>query len=149
MLACALSFETAASEHIIEKRDIPILQSWSGTYPVAMLDRLPEAQRTTRAGYIDDDTTFYAVWEAFNPGQKAPAVDFSEQLVLFARNTVYFNRTRIVRVTLEKGVAEIVAIETLSAMPIEDIVAMSLAVVPREGVHFVLVGDEHVAVANP
>jgi hypothetical protein len=46
-------------------------------------------------------------------------------------------------------VAEIIAIETLTAMPIEDRVAMSIAVIPRGGVHFIQVGDEHVPVQNP
>ena len=35
---------------------------------------------------------------------------------------------------MKDGVAEVLAMETMSAMPIEDKVAMSLAVVPRKGI---------------
>ena len=113
---------------------INILQSWSGDYPVAQLDLLPEALRDSPVGYIDDANTFGRIWQAFKPEEAIPAVDFKVNLVLFVRNTQFYNRINIGKVKLEKGVGEIVAMETLSAIPIEDRVAMSLVVVSRKGI---------------
>ena len=42
---------------------------------------------------------------------------------------------------MTEGVAEVLAMETLSAMPIEDKVAMSLAVVPRKGIESIQSSD--------
>jgi hypothetical protein len=41
------------------------------------------------------------------------------------------------KVVLKDGGAEILARETMSSLPIEDKAAMSLAVVPREGIRFI------------
>ncbi len=38
------------------------------------------------------------------------------------------------------------AMETMSAMPIEDKVAMALAVIPRAGVRFIASGNERIGV---
>ena len=113
---------------------INILQSWLGDYPVAQLDLLPETLRDSPVGYIDDANTFGRIWQAFKPEEAIPAVDFKVNLVLFVRNTQFYNRINIGKVKLEKGVGEIVAMETLSAIPIEDRVAMSLVVVSRKGI---------------
>ena len=150
---CGVCFISAlnatAAEYSIEKKELPLLQQWSGDYPISALENLPEGQRSSAVGYINDSETFAAVWGVFNPDEEPPSINFSEQLVVFSRNITYYNRTSIVKVILEKGVAEIIAIETLTAMPIEDRVAMSIAVIPRQGVHFIQVGDEHVTVQNP
>jgi acid phosphatase (class A) len=111
-----------------------ILQSWQGDYPVAQLNQLPEGQRERGIGYIADDKIFENVWEVFKPGEAAPEIDFKSNLVLFARNTQFFNRIRIGKVDIKEGVAEVLAMETMSAMPIEDKVAMCLAAVPRQGI---------------
>jgi len=111
-----------------------IMQSWQGDYPVAGFDQLPEEQRDIGIGYIADGKTFENVWQAFKPGEAVPEIDFKDHLVLFARNTEFFNRIRIGKVKVTDGVAEVLAMETMSAMPIEDKVAMSLAVVPRKGI---------------
>lgn len=50
------------------------------------------------------------------------------------RNTQYYNRLSIGKVMLEEGIAQVLAMETLSARPIEDKVAMSMAAVARKGV---------------
>ena len=56
-------------------------------------------------------------------------------MVVFGKNTQYFNRTTIFKVTLSnEGVAEILAMATMSAIPIEDKVAMSMAIISREGI---------------
>ena len=41
-------------------RDLPILQKWSGDFPVAQIERLPADQRGERVGYIGDPVIFVA-----------------------------------------------------------------------------------------
>ncbi len=127
-------------------KDLPILQNWSGDFPVAQIERLPADQREERVGYIGDPVIFVAVWEAFKPGDPVPAVDFAKNLVVFSRNVHFYNRTSIAKVTVKDGLAEVLAIETLTSMPVEDKVAMALAVIPREGVEFILSGDKRLPV---
>ena len=107
-----------------------ILESWQGDYPVARLDLLPKHLREQAVGFIGDAKTFEAVWKTFKPGEAVPEIDFKTNLVLFARNTQVFTRISIGKVNVTNGVAEILAMETMSAMPIQDKVAMSLVVVP-------------------
>jgi hypothetical protein len=127
-------------------RDLPILQRWSGDYPVAQIDRLPEGQRQTRAGYLGDAETFGRVWQALKPGTFVPVVDFRTHLVVFARNLDFYNRNMISKVVLWHGSAEVVAAETLSARPVEGQVALALALIPRAGVEFIQAGKERVPV---
>ena len=76
-----------------------------------------------------------------------PEIDFKDNLVLFARNTEFYNRIRIGKVNIKGGVAELLAMETMSAMPIEDKVAMSMVMVPREGIAAIQV-SEHIIPVN-
>ncbi len=126
--------------------DLPVSRKWSGDYPVAQLDRLPESQRRSGAGYLGDEKAFAAVWKVFKPGEPVPDVDFGRNLVVFSRNVVFYNRTSILKVTLKEGVAEILAMETMSALPIEEKVAMALAEIPRAGVRFLQAGEERIPV---
>lgn len=119
-----------------------ILQSWQGDYPVAQLKLLPEKQRQQAVGFIDDGETFKAVWNAFKPREAVPEIDFKAKLVLFARNTHFYNRISIGKVNVTSGIAEVLAMETMSAMPIEAKVAMSLVVVPRKGIRAIQNGDK-------
>ena len=140
---------TDKAEHAQEiGSDAEILQSWQGDYPVAQLDMLPEGQREQGVGFIDDAKTFEDVWNAFKPGEDLPLVDFKANMVIFARNIQFFNRIRIGKVNVANGVAEVLAMETMSAMPIEDKVAMSLVVVHREGIAAVKVGDGNVSIIS-
>ncbi len=123
-----------------------ILQSWQGDYPVARLKLLPEKQHEQAVGYIGDVETFETVWKPFKPDENVPEIDFKANLVLFARNTQFYNRISIGKVNLKNGVAEVLAMETLSAMPIEDKVAMSLVVVERQGITAIHAGDEIVPI---
>ena len=66
--------------------------------------------------------------------EAVPVIDFSQNLVLFSRNVTFYNRTRIAKVTLADGTVDILAMETLSALPVEDKAAMAMAVVPRAGI---------------
>jgi hypothetical protein len=122
------------------------VQSWQGDFPVVALDRLPPAQRDTRVGVLADASAFAVVWEAFKPGDAVPAVDFGKHIVVFSRNLQFYNRTSIARVTLRDGVAEVIAIETRSAAPIKDKVAMAFAVIPRQGVVFLEAGERRITV---
>lgn len=120
-----------------------ILQSWQGDFPVVQLKLLPDKQRKQAVGFIDDAETFEAVWRVFKPDKEAvPEINFKINLVLFARNTQFFNRISIRRVNVKNGVAEVLAMETMSAMPIEDKVAMSLVKVTRQGITALQSDDE-------
>jgi|GEM_PF-238385 len=128
--------------------DLPVVRTWSGDFPVAQLDRLPEGQRRTRVGHLGDEQVFAAVWNALRPGEPVPDIDFGEHLVLFTRNVDFYNRISILKVTLKEGVAEILAMETMSALPIEEKVAMALAEIPRAGVRFLQAGDERIPISG-
>lgn len=129
-----------------EERATPILQAWQGDYPVEHLNRLPLGQRLSRTGYLGNLIEFARVWRTFNPLDTVPYVDFSEHLVVFSRNLTFYNRMAIARVIIKQGVADILARETLSAMPIEDKVAMAMALIPRTGVKAIAVGNERILV---
>jgi hypothetical protein len=126
--------------------ELAIAQSWSGDYPVAGLKLLPESQQQSASGYLGSAAPFASVWAAFRPGEAAPAVDFSKQVVVFHRNVAFYNRTRIFKVTLKDGVADVLAAETMSAIPITDKVAMALAVIPRAGVKAIQDGTVRIPV---
>lgn len=126
--------------------DILLLEKWSNDYPLSELSRLPAGQQDTGAGYIGDVETFLPVWRAFMPMEILPAVDFSRNIVVFTRNTQFYNHTAILRVTLLEGVAEVIAMETMSANPIKDKVAMAMAVIPREGLREIKVGSERIRI---
>jgi len=125
----------------------PILQRWTGDYPVAQLDRLPVGQSQSRVGYIGDAETFASVWQVLKPGTALPQVDFNKNLVVFARNVKSYHPTFVEKVTVKDGVAEIVAAQPLTpAEPIGDRVALGLAVISREGLKFIQADSEQIPV---
>lgn len=127
-------------------KDLPVLQRWTGDYPVAQLDRLPEGQRQSRVGYLGDAAAFMQFWQVFKPETAVPAIDFAKNLVVYARNVDLYQRTLIAKVTLTGGVAEIVDVGAPSESPIEDKVGMALALVPRDGVEFIQRGKARMPV---
>jgi hypothetical protein len=129
-----------------DERTINIQQAWQGDFPVEKLSLLPENQRNNRLGYIGDQDTFAAIWSHFKPNQSNPLIDFKENLILFARNVQFYNRISITTVQLKDGVAEIIARETMSALPIKDNVAFSAVVVTREGINEIQIGDERLSI---
>jgi hypothetical protein len=131
---------------VSDDQEIKILQSWQGDFPVAQLNLLPEKQREQAVGYISDIKTFENIWNAFKADEEVSEIDFSANLVLFARNTQFYNHISIGKVNLTEGVAEVLAMETMSAMPIEDNVAFSLAVVPRQGITSIKTGEDTIAI---
>lgn len=141
-------FWNAACASAVKTGDLPLLDRWSGDYPVVRLNRLPESQRARATGFLSDAATFSAVWQAFKPGVETPVIDFKTVVVVFSRNVDFYNQTSIVKVSLEDGVIEILAMETMSAMPVEDKVAMAMAVIPREGVKFLKAGSQRIQLAE-
>jgi hypothetical protein len=144
MSGCASTntIDTANSAPI----DIPLLEKWAGDYPVSELGSLPEGQQDLGTGYIGDAESFIPVWRAFMPDEILPAVDFSKNIVVFTRNIQFYNRTSIFKVALQDGTIEILAMETMSAMPIEEKVAMAMAVIPRDGIGAIRTGAEKLEV---
>lgn len=126
--------------------EINILETWSGDFPVAELGRLPAGQQNTVTGYIGDMETFIPVWEVFQQGEIVPDVDFSKNIIVFSRNVQFYNRTAIFKVMLQNSTAEILAMETMSALPIEDKVAMAMAIIPRKGVKSIQAGSAKIEV---
>jgi hypothetical protein len=118
-----------------------ILGAWHGDYPVTELNRLPETQRENPVGFLGDPRTFKGVWDAFNPGKVLPAIDFKAHLIIYVRNTRFYNRLAISKIIVKDGLAEVLAMETRSALPIDTKVAMSMAVVARQGMTGLLCGD--------
>ena len=126
-----------------------IILSWHGDYPVDRLDLLPKKQREQPVGFIDDGKAFEGVWRAFQPAEAVPQIDFKRNLVLFARNTRFYNRIRIGRVNVTNGVAEVLAMETLSALPIEEKAAMSMVVVARKNIKSIHTPDGLIPIPGP
>lgn len=127
---------------------VPIRNSWQGDYPIADLERLPARQQEAATGYIADANTFSKVWQAFRPEEAIPQINFENDLVVFARNLNFYNRTKIAEVQVKK-IVDVLAIETRSTAPIEDKVAMSLAIIPREGIEAIRVVDKCLSISTP
>lgn len=127
-------------------KDLHILQRWAGDYPLAQLDRLPEGQRQSRIGYLGDAGAFTQLWQVFKPGTPVPTLDFSKNIVVFARNVDLYHHTLIAKVILTRGVAEIIDVGSDSESPVEDKIAMALALIPRAGLEFIQRGKERIPV---
>jgi len=84
--------------------------------------------------------------EGIQARQKTPEVDFNRNFMVFSRNIDFYNRISIFKITLKDGVIEILAMETRSALPIEDKVVMAIAVIPRAGVKFIRAGKERIPI---
>ncbi len=123
-----------------------ILESWQGDYPLDQLNLLPENQRQQAVGFIADAKTFEDVWKVFKPGEGVPEIDFKTNFILFTRNTQFYNRISIGQVKVKNGAAEVLAMETMSSMPIEDKVATSLVMIARKGISAVQSGDKIVPI---
>ena len=132
-----------------DSQAVSMKASWQGDYPVDGLDKLPAGQREAATGYIGDAQTFATVWRAFKPDAVVPPVDFEQDLVVFARNVRFYNRTRIAQVQIKGGVLQVLALETMSAAPIEAKVAMSLAVISRKGVEAIEASEKRVSLLTP
>ncbi|RJP93687.1 MAG: hypothetical protein C4518_05750 [Desulfobacteraceae bacterium] len=137
----------AASPATKEGTPLVVFQ-WSGDYPVERLGSLPEGQHNSPVGYIIDKKTFSGVWQIFKPGEEMPEVDFTTHLIVFVRNINFYNQISIIKCTLRESTAEVLTMETRSAKPIEDKVAMALALIPRNGVKFINAGEIRIPVSD-
>lgn len=124
---------------------LPILNRWSGDYPITQLDRLKDWHAQAHGGFIGDEVAFASFWEAFKKGTAVPRVDFSKNLVVFVISDGSCKQMFIAKVTLKDNIAEMVADGNTSGLSCEDSLAMALAVIPRAGVKFVRVGKEQIA----
>ena len=116
---------------------VPILAFLSGDFPVAAFDSLPKNQREAPIGFLGTQQQLDLVLEQINSAESLSyKVDFSTQIVLFVRNTVFYNRLSIGQVTLEDDTLKVTSVQTLSAIPIRGKVAISMVVVPRQGARY-------------
>ena len=125
---------------------LPILNRWSGDYPIAQLDRLKQGHAQAHGGYIGDEAAFASFWEAFKKGTAVPKVDFGKNLVVFFIGGKSDKQMFIAKENLKDNIAEMVADGNTSGPPPEGSLAMALAVIPKAGVKFVRVGKEQIAV---
>ena len=129
-----------------KEEHLPILNRWSGEYPIAKLDRLKAWHARSQWGYIGDEAGFSSFWNAFREGRRAPEVDFSKNIVVFVGGDGSYKQMVIVKVTLKDHVAEVVVDGSKPGPPGADTCAMAVAVIPRSGVGFVRMGKEQIAV---
>jgi len=118
-----------------------ILQQWQGDLPVSSLVLLPPESHQAGAGYINNTALLKTIWPHFQPDIDIPNIDFKQNIIVYHYNTQFFNRNRIFRVEVSSGVVEVLAMETLSAMPIEDNVAFAMAVIARGGINSIKTRD--------
>ena len=100
MLFCCSNSDSRADHAPAAGSEAENLQSWQGDYPVVKLKLLPEKQREQGVGFINNAKTFATVWKAFKPGEDVPEIDFKANMVLFARNTQFYNRISIGKVNV-------------------------------------------------
>jgi hypothetical protein len=145
-ISSAVHAQPPAADH--EPRDLPILHKWSGDFPIAHLDRLPEGQTDASVGCIGKKSVFANVWKAFKPDEPVPEMDFSKNLVVFTRNVTFYNRLSIFKITRKGDTIDIMAMETRSALPLEDHAAMAMAAIPRDGIKYIQFGNQSIPVSD-
>jgi hypothetical protein len=138
--------ENQQKETIGSVKSVKILQAWQGDYPVNQLDLLPDKQQEQAVGFITDSSSFLEIWQQFKPNKDIPEINFKDNLILFARNLVYYNRISIGQVKLKDGLAEVLAMETKSALPIENNVAFSMAVISRQEINSIQIGNDKIPI---
>jgi len=146
LIKCGENQQKEVLEKTTSPIELKILKSWQGDYPVNQLNLLSENQDKQAIGYIYNPKIFMSIWTQFKPTQDVPEIDFKTNLVLFARNTLYYNRISIGKINLNDGVVTVVAIETRSSMPIKDRVAFSLAVVHNQGISAIEIGNNTIII---
>jgi hypothetical protein len=147
VFACRMFSFAATAAYAGDAVEIANLKNWRGENPHVQNERQPEGLQKSPNGYISDAGIFTTVWQALKPGEKAPQVDFGRNFIVFSRNVDFYNRTSIFKVTLKDGVIEVLAMETRSALPIEDKASMAMAVIPRDGVRSIQTGTRRIPVS--
>jgi hypothetical protein len=128
---------------------VPIVRTWEGPFLVKELNVFPKEVQNTPVGYIADAKTLAAVWQLFRPDDKAPEVNFREQVIVFARNVKYVNKLQINMVLNKDGVVTLLAKETLTATPVESKIYISFALIPRAGLRALRHGDVNLDLPPP
>ena len=110
------------------------LQQWQGDLPLAVLKQLPPASYKAGMGYINNQKTLDVIWPAIQNDTAKPDINFEKNIIVYVYNREFYNRTRISKIEVRSGVAEIIAMETLSALPIKDKVAFAMVLIEKEGI---------------
>ena len=142
---------TTLSADISTVKDGPvqILGTLNGDLPVSSLKMLPVELQEQPVGYLSSQKQLDVFLQSIQAdGTLLPVVDFSSQIILFAKNTVYYNRLSIGQVFREGETLTILAMETRSAMPVTDKVAISLVIIERNGAMFIDAGNTKVTIEN-
>ena len=121
--------------NVTAKINKEILQQWQGDLPVSSLVLLPSESHQAGVGYINNTALLKTIWPHLQLEIDTPNIDFRQNIIVYHYNTQFYNRNRIFKVEVLSGIAEVLAMETLSATPIEDKVAFSMAVITREGIN--------------
>ena len=117
-----------------------------GDFVLAQLHALPEKFRESPYGVIHRQEDWRAFWSGFIPysgkGNTLPDIDFSSQVLVFFRNTQFYNRINLGTVNIIEGKAEIVSMETRSASPLVDKASIAMVVLNRADVTHLRVGEQ-------
>ena len=128
---------------------VQILGTLNGDLPVSSLKMLPTELQEQPVGYLSSQKHLDAVLQSIQAGGKSlPVVDFPSQIILFTKNTIYYNRLSIGQVSRNGETLTLLAMETRSAMPITDKVAISLVIIERAGAKFIDTGNTLVTIGN-
>ena len=130
-------------------RRTPAFTTFHGDFLLLQLVRLPERFRETPYGIIDRDSELEAIWPGFHSydggSVSMPSVDFADQLIVFVRNTQFYNRIHLGTVNIIEGKGEIVTMETRSALPLIDKASFAMMVLNRKDVSQLRFGDQWLA----
>lgn len=133
----------------VKDGSVQILGTLNGDLPVSSLRMFPTELQEQPVGYLSNQKQLDAVLQSIQAGGKSlPVVDFSSQIILFTKNTVYYNRLSIGQIVRKGETLTILAMETRSAMPITDKVAISLVIIERDGAEFIDAGKTKVTIGN-
>ena len=138
-----------AADPVVKDGPVPILGLLSGDLPITVLQKLLDEQQNQAVGYFSSQKQLDPVLSAIQAGgMTLPAVDFPSQLVLFTKNTQFYNRIQIGQVLRKGDTLTVLSMETRSAKPITNKLAVSLAVIERDGARFIDVRGEKLAIAD-
>jgi len=121
---------------------LPVIERWSGQYPVSELHRMPEEQMINGTGFVNNTAAWNEIWHGANQSD-APAVDFHVEIVCFAHNVEFLNIVHVTAGTVDdEGVVDVLAMQTKTARPIDDFVYWSAGTIPIAGLtHLRVAGD--------
>lgn len=156
LCACAFAAEAGAKNPFKsltvarEKEEyLPIQNRWGGYYPISQLGRFDEWHATPRGGCFFAGAMFASFWRVFKEEKTVPSVDFAKNMVVFVGGEGPHQQIVITKISIKEGVAEVGAAMRSSGSTHEDGWALALAVVPRDGVKLVRIGQQQIVVGQP